>query len=47
MSDDKDKLIEELRQEIRRLKIEKEKMRKEFEEFKAKHSVTVSNLSMY
>lgn len=40
----KDKIIKELREEVSRLKKEKELIEKEFEEFKAKHSQTVTEL---
>ncbi len=42
--DEKDKQIKELKEENARLKDEKEKIEKEFEEFKAKHAITVDNL---
>lgn len=44
MTDEKDKIIEKLKEEIKRLKKEKEHIEKEFEEFKAKHATTVTNL---
>lgn len=42
--DEKDKIIKKLTEEIARLRKEKEKIEKEFQEFKAKHAQTVSEL---
>lgn len=42
--DEKDKRIKKLEEENKRLREEKEKIIKEFEEFKAKHKTTVANL---
>ena len=42
--DEKDKIIQKLEEEVKQLKKEKEKIAKEFEEFKAKHTQTVTEL---
>ena len=44
MSDEKDKRIEELKEENQNLKKELKKIKKEFEEYKSKHTQTVTEL---
>lgn len=44
-SDEKDKRIKELEEELQDYQKKYEKLKKEFEEFKAKHNVTVDNLT--
>lgn len=43
-TDDRDKRIKELEDELQDFKKKYEKLKKEFEEFKAKHALTISNL---